>query len=319
LLYRAPVAVRAAMAFGDLVAERVVARSSQLVLGLDPDPEGLWPRALELADSGAPPTATAAERASRAVRIHCGLAIEAAGEHCVAVKLQVACFERLGASGWSALHETAARAREAGLLVIADAKRGDIAVSATAYAQAFIGETLTTYGPVPGLGADAMTANPLLGLDSLVPLIEGARKQGGGVFVLVRTSNPGAAELQELALRDGGTLSERLAAMVQELGAAGVGEAGLSDVGAVVGATAPERLQALRELMPNAIFLLPGIGAQGGRVQDLGAAFAPGPAGGLVAASRAVVQAHERDGGDPAAAAAREASRLRELAWRLSA
>jgi orotidine-5'-phosphate decarboxylase len=318
LPYRAPVAVRAAMAFGDVVAERVVARSSQLVLGLDPDPEGLWPRALELADSGAPPTATAAERASRAVRIHCGLAIEAAGEHCVAVKLQVACFERLGASGWSALHETAARAREAGLLVIADAKRGDIAVSAAAYAQAFMGETLTTYGPVPGLGADAMTANPLLGLDSLVPLIEGARKQGGGVFVLVRTSNPGAAELQELALRDGGTLSERLAAMVQELGAAGVGEAGLSDVGAVVGATAPERLQALRELMPNAIFLLPGIGAQGGRVQDLGAAFAPGPAGGLVAASRAVVQAHERDGGDPAAAAAREASRLRELAWRLS-
>jgi orotidine-5'-phosphate decarboxylase len=310
--------VSAAVAFGDLVAERVATRTSQLVLGLDPDPAQLWPRAIELADNGAASSATPAERASRAIRIHCGLAIGAAGEHCVAVKLQVACFERLGAPGWSALHDVAARARDAGLLVIADAKRGDIDVSATAYAQAFLGETPTAYGPVSGLGADAMTANPLLGLDSLRPLVDAARTRGGGLFVLVRTSNPGARELQELALRDGGTVSERLAAMVQELGAGGVGEAGLADVGAVVGATAPERLRALRALMPSAIFLLPGVGAQGGRVQDLAAAFAPGPAGGLVAASRAIVQAHERDGGDPAAAAAREAARLRELAWRLS-
>jgi orotidine-5'-phosphate decarboxylase len=106
--------------------------------------------------------------------------------------------------------------------------------------------------------------------------------------------------------------------MVRELGAGGTGGAGLADVGAVVGATAPEQLRRLRELMPEAIVLLPGVGAQGGRVEDLAAAFAPGPAGGLVAVSRAVVQAHER-GGDPAAAAASEASRLRELAWRLAA
>jgi orotidine-5'-phosphate decarboxylase len=308
-----------ALAFGDLVAERVASRTSQLVLGLDPDPARLWPAAVELADDGLDASATPAERASRAMTIHCGLAIEAAGEHCVAVKLQVACFERLGSPGWRSLHDVAARAREAGLLVIADAKRGDIDVSATAYAQAFFGETPTPYGPVSGLGADAMTINPLLGLDSCRPLVAAARERGGGVFVLVRTSNPGARDLQELALHDGGTVYERLAAMANELGAGGVGEAGLSDVGAVVGATAPERLQLLRKLMPGAIFLLPGVGAQGGRVQDLEAAFAPGPAGGLVAASRAVVHAHERDGGDPAAAAAREASRLRELAWRLSA
>lgn len=307
------------MAFGDLVADRVAARASQLVLGLDPDPARLWPRALELADEGARSTATAAERASAAITIHCALAIEAAGEQCVAVKLQVACFERLGAPGWSALHDVAACARDAGLLVIADAKRGDIDVSATAYAQAFLGETPTAYGPVSGLGADAMTVNPLLGIDSLRPLVDAARKHGAGVFVLVRTSNPGARELQELPLRDGGTLSERVAAMVQELGAAGAGDSGLADVGAVVGATAPESLNAFRELMPEAIFLLPGVGPQGGRVEDLRAAFAHGPAGGLVAASRSIVQAYERDGGDPAAAAAGEASRLRELAWRLSA
>ncbi|MDQ6817189.1 MAG: orotidine-5'-phosphate decarboxylase [Actinomycetota bacterium] len=308
-----------APAFGDLVAERVAARTSQVVLGLDPDPARLWPSAIELTDKGLDASATPAERASRAITIHCGLAIEAAGEHCVAVKLQVAWFERLGSLGWSALHEVVAHAREAGLLVIADAKRGDIDVTADAYAQAFFGETPTPYGAVSGLGADAMTVNPLLGLDSCQPVVAAARERGGGVFVLVRTSNPGARDLQELALRDGGTLYERLAAMVRELGAGGVGEAGLADVGAVVGATAPERLQALRELMPEAIFLVPGVGAQGGRVQDLGAVFAPGPAGGLIAASRAVVQAHEQSGDDPATAAAREASRLRELAWRLSA
>ncbi len=305
--------------FGDLVAARVGSRRSQLVLGLDPDPARLWPRALELtAQAGLDATATPAERAAVAVRIHCRLAIEATGEQCVAVKLQVACFERLGAPGWDALCDAAALAREAGLLVIADAKRGDIDVSARAYAQAFFGETPTAYGPVRGIGVDAITANPLLGLDSLGPLVETARGNGAGIFVLVRTSNPGAADLQELALRDGGTVSERLAAIVNQLGADGVGRAGLADVGAVVGATAPQRLWDLRDRMPAAIFLLPGVGAQGGRVQDLAPAFTPGPAAALVTVSRGLVQAHERVGGDPAAAAATAAARLRDLAWRLA-
>ena len=137
--------------------------------------------------------------------------------------------------------------------------------------------------------------------------------------MLVRTSNPGAADLQDLELASGGTVSDRLAAMVAELGAPGTGAAGLSDVGAVVGATAPERMEALRELMPAAVFLLPGVGAQGGQVEQLSAAFAPGPAGGLIAASRGVVDAYRKTGGDPAAAAVSEAARLRELAWKLAA
>jgi orotidine-5'-phosphate decarboxylase len=105
---------------------------------------------------------------------------------------------------------------------------------------------------------------------------------------------------------------------VAELGAPGVGAAGLSDVGAVVGATAPQRLAALRELMPAAIFLLPGVGAQGGQVEQLAAAFAPGPGGGLVSASRGIVDAYRQAGGDPAEAAASEAARLREHAWSLA-
>ncbi|MBV9050704.1 MAG: orotidine-5'-phosphate decarboxylase, partial [Solirubrobacterales bacterium] len=198
-------------------------------------------------------------------------------------------------------------------------KRGDIDVSASAYAQALLAGTPTVYGPVAGLGADAITVSPLLGSDSLRPFVAAARERGSGVFVLVRTSNPGAADLQELQLALGGTVSDRLAKLVAQLGAPAVGKGGLSDVGAVVGATAPEHLSGLRELMPHAVFLLPGIGAQGGRVEDLAAAFDPGPAGGLLSASRGIVGAYERLGGEPADAARLEAQRLRELGWTLAA
>src|SRR5207248_2891638 len=149
---------------------------------------------------------------------------------------------------------------------------------------------------------------PLLGADSLQPLVSAARATGGGVFVLVRTSNPGAADVQELALAAGGSVSERLAGIVATLGGQALARDGLADIGAVVGATAPDRLERLREIMPHAPFLLPGIGAQGGKVEDLLAAFEPGPAGGLIAASRGIVGAHERLGGDPASAARDEAA-----------
>ena len=221
----------------------------------------------------------------------------------MAVKLQVACFERLGAPGWAALRRVAGAARAAGLLVIADGKRGDIGVTATAYAQAFFGGTPTPYGHVDGLAADAITVNPYMGLDAMEPFVEA----GGGVFVLVRTSNPGAADLEDLETSGGERVWERTARLVDRL-----------DVGAVVGATAPEHLARARELMPRGTFLLPGIGAQGGRVEDLAPAFAPGRAGGLITASRSIARAHEQDGGTPAAAARAEAERLREQAWALA-
>ena len=226
----------------------------------------------------------------------------------MAVKLQLACFERLGVSGWVALEDTVAVAREHGLLVLADGKRGDVPVTAKAYAQALVGETPTPWGAVPGLGADAFTANPLLGRDSLAPLVEAADESAAGVFLLVRTSNPGAADVQDLATNDG-PVYEALARMVAELGAGRTGECGLSSVGAVTGATRPELLARLRELMPNAIFLLPGVGAQGGTVDDLAAAFEPHPAAGLVSASRSIVDAAD------AAAAAED---MRRAAWALA-
>jgi orotidine-5'-phosphate decarboxylase len=301
--------------FGDRVARAVATRESQLVLGLDPDANRLWPGALEQAGAADGASADPRECVARAVAAHCALVIEAVAEECLAAKLQVACFERLGAPGWAALERAVACAREHDLLVIADAKRGDIDVTAAAYAEAFFGEVATPCGPAPSLGADALTVNPLLGADSLAPLVGRARENGAGLFVLARTSNPGAADVQELSLADGGTVSDRLAAMIAVLGSDAIGESGLADVGAVVGATFPEWVAALREQMPHTIFLLPGVGAQGGEVSALGPAFAPGPAGGLVTASRGIVAAHERLGGDPAAAARTEAARLRGLAW----
>lgn len=303
--------------FGDRLAKRVAERKSQLVLGLDPDPARLWPRALELGGEDPARLPGPAYKAAAAVLAHCREVIEATAEHCVAVKLQAACFERLGAPGWAAFVKSAWAAAEHGLLVIADAKRGDIDISAAAYAQAFFGPTPTPFGEAEMMGADALTVNPLLGRDSLAPLLSAARACGAGLFVLVRTSNRGAADVQELELAGGGTVSDRLAALVDELGAPAVGAAGLADVGAVVGATAPERVEALRERMPRAVFLLPGVGAQGGTVESLRAAFAPGRAAALISASRAIVYAHEGAGGDPAAAAAGAAARLRELAWNL--
>lgn len=302
--------------FGDRLVDRVTRRRSQLVLGLDPDPARLWPRAHELTDdrAGGP-----AERAARAVAAHCRLVIDAAGQECVAIKPQVACFERLGAPGWTALHEVARSASADGLLVIADAKRGDIDVSARAYGQAFFGGLSTPFGEIPGLRADALTVSPLLGRDSLVGLVQAARATGAGVLALVRTSNPGAADVQGRVLAGGGTVSDALGDLVDSLGADGVGVAGLSDVGAVTGATVPALLRGLRRRMPHAVFLLPGIGAQGASGEGLEAAFAPGPAGGLVAASRAIAYAHEVHGSDhgddPPAAARATAARLRQLLW----
>jgi orotidine-5'-phosphate decarboxylase len=294
----------------------VQARRSQIVLGLDPDPSMLWPAADEPAP-GISAEGSPAERAASAVLTHCKALIEATADACVAVKPQLACFERLGAPGWSALAAVVEHAKARGLLVIADGKRGDISVSASAYAQALIGGIETPFGAVAGLGADMVTVNPLMGADAVEPFVTAARAAGAGVLALVRTSNPGAADVEDLELGGGASVWERLAGIVDELGRPGVGESGLSDVGAVIGATVPGHLVRARELMPYATFLLPGVGAQGGRVEDLAPAFAPGRAGGLVSASRSIAGAYLDTGEEPAAAARAEAERLRTATWAL--
>ena len=271
---------------------------------MDPDP----------ADLNAPTDQAgrdAAEKAANAVIAHCEGLIEAAGENCVAVKPQVACFERLGAAGWTALVSVISSAKAAGLLVVVDGKRGDVPVSASAYGQAMVGTTETPWGEVNGLDADAFTVNPMFGGDSLDVFTDAAAAADAGIFALVRTSNPGALEIQDSA--DGSEpLHERLAALVASRADSLRGpESGLTGMGAVIGATAPEHMAKLRESMPDSIFLLPGVGAQGGKPEDLTAALAEDrPASILVPASRSIASAP-----DPAAAAAE----LRETIWGLTA
>lgn len=224
------------------------------------------------------------------------------------MKPQLARFEALGAPGWAALEAVLAAAREAGLLVIADGKRGDVPVSAGAYADALFGRTETPWGVVEGLGADAATVNPLLGADSLEPLVEAAETAGAGIFVLVRTSNPGAADLLDVDA-GGAPLHERIARSVDALSGRLAGSGRFSGAGAVVGATEPRFLGRLRELMPRAILLLPGVGVQGGSVETLAAAFT-GPGSALVTASRSIAGSP-----DPGAAA----EELRERVWSLGA
>jgi orotidine-5'-phosphate decarboxylase len=267
--------------FGDQLSAAVARRESQIVCGLDPHPDKLWP--------GVPDIAA-----------HCRAVIDAAAPAIVAVKPQLACFERLGPAGWEALHRTVEHAHANELLVILDGKRGDVPVTAAVYAQALA-------------AGDATTVNPLLGRDSL----EAYLNADVAPFLLVRTSNPGAADVLDLELADGGRLWERLAEIAAELGTPGP-ESGLNDVGAVTGATEPAHLARMRELMPHTPFLLPGVGAQGGDVAALRPAFAPGRAGGLITASRSIVNAYDTHAGSPADSARHEAERLRELAWSLT-
>ncbi|HEY7255474.1 MAG TPA: orotidine-5'-phosphate decarboxylase [Solirubrobacterales bacterium] len=289
--------------FADRLAALVEKRRSQICLGLDPDPAGLGPD-----EAPAGRAASPAEEAAAAVAAHCRALIERAGPACVAVKPQLACFERLGAPGWSALNEVCEAARDAGLLIVADGKRGDVPVTAAAYAQALVGETPTPWGPAPGLGVDAFTVSPLLGRDSLDPFVVAAEAAGAGVFALVRTSNPGAADFEDQPAPRA-PLHERFAELVDGLAGRLAGSGALSGMGAVVGATEPGHIGRLRELMPRAIFLLPGVGAQGGRPELLGAAYAPGPAAGLVTASRSIASDP-----DPGTAA----QRLRDAVWDVS-
>jgi len=293
--------------FADRLADAVERKRSQLVVGLDPVVE-LLPDALRRDAEGGRP-----EAAAVFVRFCCGI-IDAVAEHAVAVKPQSAFFEALGSHGVRAFEDVCDYARAAGLLVIADAKRGDIGSTARAYAAAFV----EPRGDAPPL-ADAVTLSPYLGGDSLEPFLAACRRHGAGLFCLVKTSNPGGADVQDAALADGRKLWEHVAGLVNEWGSELVGDRGLSAVGAVVGATFPREVAQARSLLPQTVLLLPGIGAQGGAPADVAAAFAAGPASALVSASRSVIYAGGDRGGDYRTAAGAEAERLAREVWAVSA
>ena len=292
--------------FSDRLAEAVERKRSQLVVGLDPRPALLPVELVGDAHLGRARTADACGRFCRGL-------IDAVAPYVVGVKPQLAFFEALGADGVGALEDVCRYARSAGLLVIADAKRGDIGSTARAYAAAYL-ESGDAGPPI----ADALTVNTYLGRDSLEPFLLACRREGGGIFCVVKTSNAGGAEVQELVLSDGRPLWQQVARLVAGWGEELVGERGLSSVGAVIGATHPRAVGEARRLMPQAVLLLPGVGAQGATPADVARAFTSGPASALVTVSRSVMYAFRASGSDWRSAAGAEAARLRREVWAVS-
>lgn len=208
--------------------------------------------------------------------------IDAVADVACAIKPQLAYYEAMRWEGMKAFWQTCAYAKEKGMLVIADGKRGDIGTTAAAYAEAYLHED----SPI-----DALTVNPYLGSDGVTPFIEAAAAHGKGLFVLVKTSNDSSGDLQDLPIGDE-VVHEHLAQLVESWGMHHIGpDTNLSFVGAVVGATYPEELKYLRTLMPHIPFLIPGYGAQGGTAEDAKCGFLPDGTGAIVNASRSIIYA----------------------------
>ncbi len=213
------------------------------------------------------------------------------------VKVQIAYYEMYGVAGMKAYEETLKYAAEKDLVVIADAKRNDIGSTASCYAKTFLGETLVEGAARKAFPADYVTVNGYLGTDGIAPFVEECEKRDKGIFVLVKTSNPSGAEVQNLVLENGIPMYEHMGNLVEKWGEITVGKYGYSAVGAVVGATHPTEAARLRETMPHTFFLIPGYGAQGGNAQMLKSCFKADGLGGVVNNSRGILCAYKKNGG----------------------
>lgn len=273
------------MKFIDRLAKLVLAKGNGVCVGLDPRWQSLPPGLKTAGDSPLQKAAAFAE--------FCKTIIDLVAPLVPVVKPQAAFFEALGPAGMQALAEVIAHAASKTgaeeMLVILDGKRNDIGSTAEAYAAAFLGRQSPW-------GADCLTVSPYLGDDSLEPFAQAAAANGAGIFVLVKTSNPGGKDFQDLNV--GGTderLFERVAAVVEARAKATAGDCGYGDIGAVVGATYPEQLAELRQAMPHTWFLVPGYGAQGGGAADVAAAFDQRGLGAVVNNSRGIIFAHAEE------------------------
>ena len=279
------------MNFADRLAEASRLKDSVVLLGVDPQLDK--------------PDAPGVPRGKTLAGFCCEI-VEACARSVVAVKPQLAFYEARGLEGMRAFVEVVKTARRLGLITIADAKRGDIGTTSAAYAEAFLGDG--------DFACDAVTINPYQGSDATMPFIAKVR-DGRGVFVLVKTSNPSSGEFQDIVVQDdsksGRPLWESVAARVNGWGGDFIGESGLSPVGAVVGATYPDHARRARQLMPAATILVPGYGAQGGTAQDAIASARPDGSGIIVNASRSLMYAYVKNGGYPGEAAAAYAESMR--------
>jgi orotidine-5'-phosphate decarboxylase len=267
--------------FADRLADAVRAKGNAVCVGLDPRWESL-PDEFRSRHGNSSPAAVAAT-----FEAFCDCVLDIVAPLVPVVKLQAAFFEACGPEGMAAMRFLLRKARGLGLLTILDGKRNDIASTATAYADAAFRVW----------EADALTVNPYLGRDAVEPFIHSARKIGGGVFVLVRTSNPGAGQFQDLVC-DGRPLYQHVGTAVAAWARENLGKCGFGDVGAVVGATYPAELAELRRLLPEVLFLVPGFGAQGGTAADIAPAFRADGLGAVVNSSRGILFPFKPDNAD---------------------
>ena len=275
----------------DILIEKITEKKNPTVAGLDPLCDYL-PQSMI---TGVSP----AEKADAILKFNKEL-IDALCDIVPAVKPQAAYYELLGADGYRAFCETVKYAKSKGLYVISDGKRNDIGSTASAYSKGFF----------DCIGTDALTVNAYLGFDGVEPFLV----EGKAIYILVKTSNRGSGQLQDLELTNGKKVYEHMGDLVAEWGEKSVGKYGYSDVGAVVGATYPEQLSALRERLPHTFFLVPGYGAQGGGAKDVAGAFRNG-LGAIVNSSRGIMCAYKKQGLPPekfAEAARTEAIRMRD-------
>lgn len=275
--------------FADRLCVAIERTGNPVVVGLDPRLESLPASIVTACRQEYGDTVQAAAEALW--RFNRGI-IDAVYDLVPAVKPQLAFYERYGIDGMRAFARTVAYARDAGLMVIADAKRNDIGSTADAYADAFLGASrVFDQGRRGDFAADALTVNAYLGGDGIRPFVERAYRHGNGLFVLLKTSNASSGELQDLLI-EGRPLYEHLGALIEVWGQESRGTCGYSAVGAVVGATYPEQGRRLRALMPHTLFLVPGYGAQGATAADVAGCFDAQGRGALVNAARSLIFAY---------------------------
>lgn len=274
--------------FSQRLDRAVASRGNPVVVGLDPRYEQI-PATIRNATRDRAPTL--AGQVAAAFEEFCFRIIDVVAPLVPAVKPQAAFFEEFGPPGCAALARVIERARRAGLIVICDAKRGDIGTTAEAYARGYLAGRDSNAAP---WGADALTVSPYLGKDTLEPFVRIAVERGAGIYVLVRTSNPGAGTFQDIQEANGTKLYRRVADVVEQLAESTRGGRAYGSVGAVVGATYPQELTELRQAMPHSPFLIPGYGAQGGAARDIAAAFGSDGLGAVVNSSRGIIFAGER-------------------------
>ncbi len=272
----------------DILIDKIKQTNNPTVMGLDPRYE-------MLPDCVKSKYEKNVDGACKAILEYNKALIDATYDIIPAVKPQIAFYEMFGIEGMKVFNETCKYAKEKGMVVIADNKRGDIGTTAQGYSNAFLGKTPIGDESFDIFNVDFITVNPYMGTDCVQPFVDDCKKYNKGIFVLVKTSNKSSGEVQDLVLQNGKTIYETVAELVNEWGKDLVGEYGYSSVSSVVGATYPQQLEKLREIMPSSYFLIPGYGAQGGKAEDIALGFDGNGLGGIVNASRSLMCAYKSD------------------------